>query len=675
MLTEVKITTPGIISTLKRLKFNENHFYKSIAQYIWNSFDAEATRVDLIYDFSPSGILKKLIIKDNGYGINHNELSSKFKPIFVSEKSGGSMNARHTSTYHGKNGVGRFTFFTFANNAIWHTVYNDGNLIFRYDIEISANRLEFFSGLESTPEIVNEPVGTVVEFMNFKRLKRKTKSGHSAKSAESEMVDYLTKEFCWYLELNKLDVKLFLNDVELDYSSLIEDKEHFEIMHESSNSTFKVRYVQWAHFLENEYSKFYYLDSTNNELYKEYTTLNNKGDRFYHSLFVSSDYFEDFNFDSSECSIQKNMNGGCRSDDAFKSLMKELTRFLRTKRKPFLKEYAKKMIAEFEEEGIISKKNKDDFELIQIEDLEDVVQELYTTQPTLFHNLKKEQKQILIGLLNLVLNSQERERMLVIIDQIVKLDFDERKELSDILKVTNMSKIIKTMNLIKDRFKVLKLLEEILFNHDLKANEVDHLQKVIEDHTWIFGEKYSLVAAAEDNFEKALKNYTKILYEDDSDVYINHPDKYKQVDIFICRQEKNHDSIHNLIIELKHPSKSLNEAHLSQVKRYMRTIMDIDRFNADTYSWDFFLIGNKFDSSGYIEGEILSNQRKGVSGLVHSNDQYNIFVRKWSDVLIDCNLRHQFLQDKLEIEKCMLVENLESPNEAVEFAKNSAMVK
>jgi hypothetical protein len=673
MSNEVKITTKGITSTLKRLKFNEKNFFKSIAQYVWNGFDAQATRIDLNYAYSSSGILKQLIIKDNGYGINHDELLAKFEPIFVSEKAANSANNKNTSTYHGKNGIGRFTFFTFANDVRWSTVYGDNKQNFKYSIEISANRIEFFTGLETTPDITNDSVGTIVEFTNFRRLKRKSKD--DAKSVESEMVNYLKREFCWYLELNKCNVKLYLNGTELDYSSLIKDKSDFEIVHSPSNTTFNIRYVQWLHFLENEYSKFYYLNQNNKELYKEYTTLNNKGDSFYHSLFISSQYFEDFNFNSTEKSSQKNMTGGCRSDEIYKYLIRELNVFLRNKRKPFLREYAQKMISKFEDEGIISRKNKDEFELIQIDDLEEVVQELYTTQPSIFHKLKKEQNQILIGLLNLVLNSDERENVLEIIDQIVKLEYEERKELCDILKVTNMSKIIKTMNLIKDRFKILELLSEILFNRELKANEVDHLQKIVENHTWIFGEKYSLVAAAEDNFEKALNKHLKILRNSEDDVHINHPDKYKQVDIFICRQEKRYNTVHNLIIELKHPTKAINEKYLSQVKTYMRTILGIDQFNGETYTWDFYLIGNKFDSNGYIEGEIKSNMTKGQPGLVHSQDKFNIYVRKWCDILNECDLRHQFLQDRLEIEKSKLFTDLESPNEAVELAKNSAVVK
>ena len=45
----------------------------------------------------------------------------------------------------------------------------------------------------------------------------------------------------------------------------------------------------------------------------------------------------------------------------------------------------------------------------------------------------------------------------------------------------------------------------------VKANEVDHLQTMIEKHYWLFGEEYSLVTAEEPNFEEALRRYLYIL--------------------------------------------------------------------------------------------------------------------------------------------------------------------
>jgi hypothetical protein len=674
MLNEVKIDTKGIKASLKKLKFSDSNFYRSIAEYIWNGFDAEATKVELMYEFTSGGNIKSLVIKDNGHGINHNELKNKFEPIFVSEKLEDDIVDRHSSTYHGKNGVGRFTFFTFANLATWTTIYNENNKNYQYAIKIFADKLERFSGIEEVPIETNESQGTTVEFLNFNRRKS-SKKRNDANSIIKEMSDYLAKEFCWYIELKKsLGYKLLLNGEEIDYSSILEDSEIFDIIPKNTEVKFNIRYVRWSKFLDGEYSNFYYLDGNNQEQHKETTTLNNQSDGFFHSLFISSDYFIDFNFKSSEQSPQKNMTGGCRSDDIFKYLKTELEHFLRRKRKPFLKEHAKEIIKSFEDEGIITKKNKNDFELIQIDDLEEVVQGIYTTQPKIFFKLKREQKQILVGLLNIVLNSEERDQVIEIIDQIVKLDSGERKELGELLKVTNMTRIIKTMNLIKDRYKVLKILEEVLYNTELGADEVHHLQKIVENHYWIFGERYNLVAAAEDNFEKSLRNHIKILTDEDEDITLDHPDKLKQVDVFICRQEMGTDKVHNIIIELKHPKINIGMKQLNQIKKYMQTTLDIPLFNADNYTWDFILVGNKYDSTNYIEGELENNKSKGEPGLVYGIKNYKIYVRKWSDILIDCNLKHNFLNEKLELEKSKLVPVFKSPVEAVESAKNNSAV-
>ena len=671
MSREVKVNTRAIKAALRRLNYTENTFYKAIAEYIWNGFDAKATTVDVIYSMSHGGTFKKLIVKDNGHGIAQNRLINSFDPFLDSEKLNDVNNNSHNSTCHGNKGVGRLTFHTFSNNAKWETVFNDGLQNLKYSIEVSADKLENYSGLEAILEMTNDFPGTTVEFSNFKRPKKSSSQKKNHIRPEKQMLNFIKSEFCWFLELNKpIGRKLLINGEELDYSDLIANEESFTITHPASQTPFNIRYIQWSESLC-EYSKFYYLNDKYEEKYKENTTLNHKGDKFYHSVFISSDYFEKFNFNSTE--VNKSLERPGRSDDEFKHLKTEVEIFLRKKRKPFLREYARKLIKSFEEEGIIVRKGKDDFELIQIDDLEEVLQEIYTTQPKFLNSLKHEQKHILVGLFNLVLNSDEREGVIKLVDQIVKLDPEERRDFQELLKVTNLSRIIKTINLLKDRFVVLDLLEQILFNLELGANEINHLQKVVEDHPWIFGEKYSLVAAAEVNFENALQKHIHLLTGIDKKVKINHPNKQKQVDLFLCRQSKSDDGVHNLIIELKHPSKSIGMKELFQVKRYMKTIMDIPRFNGDSFTWDFVLVGSKFDDGDFIVEEIKNNRRKGEPGIVHDVDNFKIYVRKWSDILSECDLRHKFLQDKLELEKGKLVKVLSSPNEAVELSKiNSA---
>lgn len=677
MPDKIEITSKGIKSQLKRLKFTENLFFRSIAEYISNGFDAKATTVNVNYEFGGEGNLRKLEISDNGTGINHRELTTKFKPIFDSEKLKNGVINKHSSKIRGRNGVGRLTFFTFAHTAKWITTFQENNENFTYPIQILAKNLELYSGAEEKPEKTKNATGTTVYFSDFKRP---VKSKSATYSPETEMLTYLKKEFAWYLELMKpFNFTLTINGNPLDYSDIIQERDEVTIENKKNGESFQILFLRWSCQLHDQYSKFYYLTNDYDEKYKDNTTLNLQGDKFYHSVFIRSDYFKDFDFESAEKQDQKTIVEKNRSDENFKFLHTELLRYLKYKRKPFLKESAKKLIESYVQEGIIPKRGKNEFELIQDKDLENVLRELYTAQPKIFSHLTTEQKKTVVGLLNLVINSEERERVLDVVEQFVNLESSEREDLRKILRVTSLTKIIKTINLIKGRFEILELLNKVLFVPEFGANEVNDLQKIVECHTWMFGEQYSLVATSEDNFEKALRQYHHILTEKDEDLtepgdgnIVIHPNRLKQMDIFICRQQEDHKTVHNIIIELKHPKISLGEAHLSQVKKYLRTIVEIPQFNADGYSWDFILIGNKFDTTNYIEDELLSNKSKGEHGLVHRVKNYSIYVAKWSDVLLECKRRHKFLNDKLELEKENTVKYLKTPAEAVQLAKESA---
>ena len=66
-ITKTRFDTKGIKSLLNKLQFSENNFYKSIAEFIWNGFDAKASIVELsyeIYQNKNEGQFRELIIKE-----------------------------------------------------------------------------------------------------------------------------------------------------------------------------------------------------------------------------------------------------------------------------------------------------------------------------------------------------------------------------------------------------------------------------------------------------------------------------------------------------------------------------------------------------------------------------------------------------------------------------------
>ena len=73
---KVQITTKGISKFLK--SYIEE---KSISEYVWNGFDAEASIIDIITTSNNVGKIEKVEIIDNGSGIEFEKLSSKFVPF------------------------------------------------------------------------------------------------------------------------------------------------------------------------------------------------------------------------------------------------------------------------------------------------------------------------------------------------------------------------------------------------------------------------------------------------------------------------------------------------------------------------------------------------------------------------------------------------------------------
>ena len=103
--------------------------------------------------------------------------------------------------------------------------------------------------------------------------------------------------------------------------------------------------------------------------------------------------------------------------------------------------------------------------------------------------------------------------------------------LRELLKTTKLSGIIRAQKLVEDRFTFVNQLKEIIFRPEFKANERDHLQKVMDRHFWIFGEEFALVSTTEAKFETAITKYVHLLRGHSKPVKLEHPDKNKEMDV------------------------------------------------------------------------------------------------------------------------------------------------
>jgi len=415
MSVKVNITSKGIQKVLKN--YNEK---QAIAEYIWNGFDANANTVKINYAANALGLLENLSIADNGYGINFDRLQQKFDPFFESEKSIQIVAPKHTSKMHGRNGVGRLTFFTFAHDATWSTTYQTEQGFQHGEIHISTGGLNSYNHDFTQAPSADGETGTTVAFRNLRI---------SEQDVEEVVLPFLINEFCWFMELNKSkNYSIIVNGEALDFSSNVKTLEEFTLFYPDTAVTFRIKYVHWKENLHKELSKYYFL-AGGEEIYKDYTTLNKKSDDYFHSIYIDSDFFRDFDFKSFENESQVAIFGAAKSSAEYRFLIKGLTEYLKSKRKPFLKEYANRLIEGYEEDGIFPGYGNEREKELNKTPLVNLIKALYEVEPKLFSSLNTDQKKTLVRLIDLLLRSGQQTQIFEMFNGMIELEAEEREEL------------------------------------------------------------------------------------------------------------------------------------------------------------------------------------------------------------------------------------------------------
>lgn len=638
-MSKVEVNAKGIKNRLKSIKP-----YRAIAEYIWNGFDAGANTIEIDYLATEIGDIYELSISDNGNGMPFKEVHNKFKPVLSSEKRDSEV--QHTLV-HGKNGLGRLTFHHFSQVALWRTCYKKNDKFFEYTITADESQIDQYNPSEET-ECENQKTGTIVSFNNIFDL--------SDYYIKNTLIGFLKKEFAWFLELQKdLGFSIVINGNPLTVSSLVKEEEDLVI--EIDGQTFDIKYIQWKSKLNRHFSRYYCLSNESKFKYSKPTTLNNKGDEFYHSIFIESEYFNEFKCEGDNGQSDL-FNGNNDKSNEFKELIHKVNAFLRDKRKPFIVDYARSLVEGYEAKGIFPNYNANNrWEVMRAEDIKEMVCQLYQVDPRIFTNLNTIQKKTLVSFMSLIVEGGEIDDLFRILENVVDLSSSERERFAKQLQTTKLSSIVNTIELISDRYKSVAEFKKLVFDPEMYAGEVPHLQQMMEKNYWLIGEEYQLLTAAEPKFEEALRRLTYILNNDGDKKAIEHKYKNREMDLFLVRQGKKQNKIENVVLELKHPVNiRLGKKEFDQIYDYYQVIQSESQFNAENMEWKFYLIGNKFDSTDYIADQIKSHKSHGEAGLAFTG-KYKIYVFKWSEVFTEFELKHDYLNEKLKLELNRLSED------------------
>lgn len=628
-MERLKITQESIQNELNSYK---NKPEETLIEYIWNSFDADAKTVEINYNNSDLGYIDSVIISDDGQGWDFSDNNTDY--FMASAKKNASV--KNLSLPHGKLGRGRYTF-------IWHAdslcAKSKGQ-----KLTLLPNAKYKIEDCDDAPE-----KGTTVELTGIREF-----LGNALKSEES-LRQFLVKEFCWFLEQNT-NRKIILNGTKIDYKDYIRKEvkltgKDFSSEVQTAISDIRIKVVIWKE-RPSEYAKFFAINSTSKEeVIAEHTGLNKKKDGFWHSVYLYSNKFtnELNNLIDKDESNQVELFDKDEAVLAYKLIKEEIKEKLLELRKPILDENADNLIMNLKAESLYP--SLLEFH-VREEDFNDLLRQVYITAPHLFTGKgRDDQKFVVTSIVGLV-SSGNSSLVMKVLSHIAELSEEESRTLEDILSRTHLSNIVKTIAEIDNRLQSLQDIHSLLFDNEKETLEVKHLQRVLDNNLWLFGENYSLFASTEGAMRNTLQRYaSEILGVDPSTIETK---SRKEVDLFLTRtNEVSEDRQEVLIVEIKRPSVKLGKKEFDQIHEYAMTIAKEKSLNDDKMNWEYYLVGTDYNEYIASQLENASSHGERHRGLVFydKNLRLKIYVKKWSGIIhAENGHRLRYLKDRLKID-------------------------
>lgn len=605
----------------------------AVAELIWNSLDADATKVSVDAVSNDLGLPIELVITDNGHGIPHNEAPALFRNLGGSWKH----NAQRTKTkkreLHGKEGRGRFKALSIGSRIEWKIVWTENGQTKRYVIRLDENA--------PSKVVITDPIevlgihpGVTVSITNLKK---------DLDALDAELAkEYLTTSFAVYLmtyrdaDVQVLDYSIDPNDAisgssRYPLSTIEVDGEHYPTC---------LQIIEWNHRTK----RAFFLATENGfPVHQLEAKIHADGDNF--TSYLLSKYFP------------KISDTGDIVAPADRPEVKKVVEEARAKIK----------------EHFFSKNQQDGASIIEgwksdniypyVGEADDIIEraerQVFDTIAIAVNNAvpdfeesSKSQKALNFHLLKKAIEKSP-EDLQIILSEVLNLPKKKQAELAELLEHSTLSDVITATSTVGDRVKFLTGLRSILFDkeHRKVVKERSQLHKILESNTWVFGEKYNLWAS-----DKELTTVLKVHRDKlDSNVVVDDPvhiiDKTRGiVDLVLGRTNKAGaaDRYDNLIIELKAPKVTLNSDHVVQIEKYAQAVSRDDRFHGVSgVVWNCWLIADSYDS--YVEERINTGPNPGLR-LIADGPRIKIGVKTWGEILNDNFARLHFIQERLHYE-------------------------
>ena len=605
-------------------------------ELIWNSLDADADRVQVAVYKGPIGTVESVKVSDNGTGMEYHESLKYFSRLGGSWKHPRGTTPKNSRPLHGRLGRGRFRAFGAGQVVEWTTRYYDSDgPISKYTILAELDRPGRFRFSNPTPVTDNsDDTGTIVQ---ISQIPESTVFYHN------KAVSALLLEFALYLK-SYPNVVISYNGERLNPRKVELTSSHYELsdieLDTGRHVVADLEIVEWNRPVERA---IFFCDDTGVSRGKIRSRIHAPGFQF--TAYIRS--VEVARLDKDGAILIDELHPDVKAlSEAARSTMRE--HFGRRRN-----ELASEKIANWKESGLypytddpanlFERAERQVFDVIALEVSAGVKD---------FDSSSTRSKSLSLRLLREAVSTGPRA-VHKILQEVLDLPVEKKKELAKLLDHTSLDAIIEASRTVADRLDFLQGLELLLFDDEIKKQTLERrqLHEILVDHTWVLGEQFALTAS-DRSLNTVLQRHIDLervallpTDRDRTDRSIDH--NYRQrVDLMLARSipQANPEKREYLIVELKRPTKVFDLDDLSQVKRYAYAVEADEAYKDTDTRWKWWGVANDFDDAVRWE----ARQKGRPIGLAYARNNTEIWVQTWAQIINSARGRLGFFRERLE---------------------------
>lgn len=605
------------------------HPHVGIAELVWNALDADPTRVDVWLRDSPLGGVEKIVVVDDGEGIDVTRVDAAYEHLGLSWK----RTAKTTTSgrpLHGQYGRGRFRACALGRICIWETVNRaiDGSL-HAFTVTINTDRIKDFEILDVTP--ANDRTGTIATVSELNQPKSRSLS-------DEAVADYLTEHFGYFL-VSYPAISIRVNGIALNPKALIAHEEELPALSvqlpNGATADISIRVVEWK---KPGSRRIFLCDSagtTVQDVPLRSRVLDDTVSAYVRSSFFSSPSVTNVASDQLE-----------QLDDVgavLKAVRDEVKKFEERREadrtRAVVDRWKEAAVYPFDTEPVGR------VEEVQREVFHMVAQQIDKHLPH-FH---KAQAPVQRAVFQLIRHSVETkpESLAKLIHGYSNIPVTERERIERVLERTTLRRLFEGAELIQNRLAVLTGIEELLNNPRLRKqfSERKQLHEIVARNLWILDDNFYLSGSDQTLSRSVQKHVAAMGGARIVDPDFSVMDGRKRVDVMLTRQNRG-SAFDHLVVELKRPTEKGGAAIITQMLEYAVALAEDPQWNNQYVSWTFWGIVHELDAVGLAK----THQKDRAPGLVDSLKNSTIWLKTWSQVIADARKRLEFLRESLDVQ-------------------------